>query len=80
MCGCHQVQKLIDREKKTNEDMRAMSRVGGMTMDEEMRLKGRVLQGKWGAGKSMALVDATSTKAVNYDELVAKIQVRECAL
>eukprot|EP00238_Polyblepharides_amylifera_P006699 CAMPEP_0196594476 /NCGR_PEP_ID=MMETSP1081-20130531/78490_1 /TAXON_ID=36882 /ORGANISM="Pyramimonas amylifera, Strain CCMP720" /LENGTH=463 /DNA_ID=CAMNT_0041918757 /DNA_START=9 /DNA_END=1400 /DNA_ORIENTATION=+ len=68
-----EVQKQIELEKKTQDKLRGL-KFGNLSVEEEDALKADVLTSKWSAGKGMAMVDSTASKAQNYDEVFAKIQ------
>merc|ERR1711988_981036 len=69
-----QDRKMKDFMKKEREKLSQQEHRGDMTVEEEAKLKKKVLRGNWGIAKDKASIHASMEKAQSYEEAFAKIQ------
>ena len=69
-----QDRKMKDFMKKEREKMTMQEHRGEMTIEEEQKLKKKVLKGNWGIAKDKASIHASMEKVQSYEEAFAKIQ------
>merc|ERR1711990_99021 len=70
-----QDRKMKDFMKKEREKLSQQEHRGDMTVEEEAKLKKKVLRGTWGIAKDKASIHASMEKVQSYEEAFAKIQV-----
>ena len=63
-----------DFMKKEREKLSMQEHRGEMSIDEEQKLKKKVLKGNWGIAKDKASIHASMEKVQSYEEAFAKIQ------
>merc|ERR1712070_474168 len=69
-----QDRKMKDFMKKEREKLSQQEHRGDMTVEEEAKLKKKVLRGNWGIAKDKASIHASMEKVQSYEEAFAKIQ------
>jgi len=69
-----QDRKMKDFMKKEREKLSMQEHRGEMSIDEEQKLKKKVLKGNWGIAKDKASIHASMEKVQSYEEAFAKIQ------
>merc|ERR1711988_1910227 len=69
-----QDRKMKDFMKKEREKLSQQEHRGEMSIEEEQKLKKKVLKGNWGIAKDKASIHASMEKVQSYEEAFAKIQ------